>query len=110
MVNKVILCGILVGDLKKGGSEKTYAFGKIRVTRYGLYQVTASFKIWGNTAKWALEKGFKSGMGVQAIGNLSGGEDSSVLLNIDSMQEIPWLTENFQRSPWETKTGKNQAN
>lgn len=109
MVNKVTLCGVLVSDVKKGGDEKSYAYGKIRVIRYGTYIVTLSFKIWGGSVDWALKKSLKAGMGVQAIGNLSNGDNGTVLLNIDTIQEIPWLTKAFKENPWE-KAGKNPAN
>ena len=110
MVNKVVLCGVLVSDLKKGdGGKVVSVFSRIRVARYGVYFVNLPFKMWGTSAEFALKKELKAGDGVQCIGTLgTNKDDGAIMLTVDSIGKIPWLTKAHNGEPWET-AGKNQA-
>ena len=108
MINRVILAGVLVTDLKKGDGDRPYAYGKIRGARYGIYYSVLSYKVWGKSSEYALKKGFKAGMVVQAIGNLGTGENGGTNLNIDSMTEMDKLTKVYKECPWDND-GKPQA-
>ena len=108
MVNRVILAGVLVSDLKKADGERLSGYGKIRVTRFRDYYTTLSYRIWGKAVDFLLSKNeFKAGVVVQAIGSLST-KEGKLYLDIDTMSVLPTLSKVYKESPWD-KDGTNQA-
>lgn len=105
VVNRVILSAILLSEVKKR-EEKTGAYVKLRIIRYGTSYCDVTGNVWGKAIDWFIKKGFKAGDGVQIIGSL-GSRDGGVTLNIDSMTDVPWLTEAHKKSPWKIDDKKS---
>lgn len=114
MVNRVVLLGVLVEKpLLVEDLKFPYVLVKLQVAKYGRSFSTVYGRVWGKAKDWVLEKNHQPGTGVSIVGSIGAGRnqhgDWQTELTVDSMHEVPWVTEAFKKTPWFKKEDQKSS-